>query len=67
MKTLKETTEQIQKHFPFANSKNDKLVILLAAHFSEANTSEKEIEEICDLISDMSDESFQRGLDSINL
>lgn len=55
------------KHWPFANCEDSPLVLKLSEQFALAGSSEEEIKDICNLISDEINDAFSNGINSVNL
>lgn len=62
MRNREETLAIVLKHWPIAVDEKNELVERLTSAFQAANLSEAEIERICNLISDLSDDAFTRGV-----
>lgn len=58
------TLKLVLKYWFFKTDEYDPLVRKIADVCSLAGYQENEIEELCDLISDFSNESYQRGINS---
>lgn len=65
MKTQKQLyRDKLIESWPRKVSEDDEVINILADVFTRANASYFEIEEICDRVSDMMDDSFGNGVSS---
>lgn len=68
MSEFSKTLDLVIKHWPHAgSSESDPLVRKIAEIAALAGAEEQDIAELCELISDFSDEAFHRGIDAVNM
>lgn len=67
MSQFSKALELTIKHWPSAVDETDPLLRKFAEIAALAGAEEQDIEEFCSLLSDFSDEAFQRGIDAVNL
>jgi hypothetical protein len=68
MSEFLKTLDLVIKHWPHAGaSESDPLVRKIAEIAALAGAEEQDIAELCELISDFSDEAFVRGIDAVNM